>query len=143
MRRRGRGFTLVETIFSTLFISLTVLAIVNLFPGAYLSILRSETSIQADSVARSVLDVLRGIEFSALVNDDYVSKKAYQEIQSPVSRDGVNYTYEVETENLTTDPLGGSDPMPHLVRASVTVKYRVGFSLKEVRHETYFHRLNQ
>jgi hypothetical protein len=63
---RRNGFTLVETIFSSLFIGIAFLAIINLFPGAYLSIRKSEMQIQADIIARSVLDEVRITPFNEL-----------------------------------------------------------------------------
>lgn len=64
--KRTQGFTLIETIFSSLFIGVAVLAIINLFPGAYLSIRKSEMQIQSDVIAKSILDEVRITPFNQL-----------------------------------------------------------------------------
>lgn len=87
-----RGFTLVETIFSTLFISLTVLAIVNLFPGAYLSVKKSEVQLQADLLANSLMDEMRNRPWSQLVDGPFTSAEP---IFGDVNYDGITYYSKV------------------------------------------------
>lgn len=135
MNRRRAGFTLVETIFATLFIGLTVLAIVNLFPGAYLSIRRSETAIQADLLARSVLDELRTVPFQTL------QKGLYNGSGPPfesVTVDKIVY----RVEEVRIDEVSGED-FAGLKSVKVTVSYRLGPTVRTVVHETYFHGLTQ
>lgn len=134
MRSAPRGFTLVETIFATLFIGLTVLGIVNLFPGAYLSIRKSETTIQADNRAKSVLDELRLTPFEELVEGEYTKEKEKGERFGPVTVEGVLYTVDeiliYEVPDASFDSLKG---------VKVTITYRLGFSYKNVVYETYLH----
>jgi type II secretory pathway pseudopilin PulG len=153
--RRARpksGFTLIETIFSTLFIGVTILAIVNLFPGAYLSIRKSEMQLQADIVAKSVLDELRLISFDQLMKDsgspEVIDGKTcykYQQVGAPFSAwtvEGIRYAPEVliyEVPGAQFDFLKG---------VRVTVRYvnlnehnRESIYTKELVHETYLHKL--
>ncbi len=134
-----RGFTLVETIFATLFIGVTVLAIVNLFPGAYLSIRRSETSVQADMLAKSILDEWRLVSFENLTQGVYPLVPTPNGFDETLleSRTIEGVTYSAKT-NIYDIP--GTDST-FLKGARVTVQYRLGPSLKEVVHETYLHRL--
>lgn len=135
MTSRAPGFTLIETIFSTLFIGVTVLAIVNLFPGAYLSIRQSETRIQADVIAESVLDELRAtVDLLNLPNGDYDAAGAPFE---PVTVEGIVYT-----PNVTfSDVPGMESKSGSLRKVTVTVTYRLQLSEKTVVHETYFHQM--
>lgn len=133
MSPRLRGFTLVETIFATLFIGLTVLAIVNLFPGAYLSIRRSETAIQADLVAKSVIDELRLVPFDEL-QDGVVQLTGAP--FDPWTIEGITYTVaEVRIYDVP-------DTEPQFLKGvKVTISYRIGHNLKTTVHETYLHKL--
>lgn len=132
MTRTSRGFTLVETIFSTLFIGLTVLAIINLFPGAYLSVKRSETQLQADMMAKSVIEELRMTPFDQLVTGSYTKTGFPFEAQKI---DNITYSPAVTIYNVT-------DTDPEIVRGvRVEVTYRVGPSSKTEVHETYIHAL--
>ena len=89
MKRMSRGFTLVETIFSTLFISLTVLAIVNLFPGAYMSVKKSETRLQSDIIAQSIIEELREVRFN-----DLPPEKILDGLSRTAASDPNSYEYE-------------------------------------------------
>jgi Tfp pilus assembly protein PilV len=133
IRPNPRGFTLVETIFSTLFISLTVLAIINLFPGAYLSVKKSEAQLQSDLIANSILEELRSTG-----NFDNLPAGPYLESEEPfVTKkvDGITYSPKVSIYDVTdTDPL--------LVRGVIVeVTYRVRTIEKTVVYETYLHSL--
>lgn len=142
VRMRPRGFTLLETIFSSLFIGVTVLAIVNLFPGAYLSIRQSETLTQADFVAKSILDEMRchlSLEDGPnepVENGEYVGVGPAFE---PRTIEGIVYTPKVELFDVP----GLTDDASRLsIRGvRVTITYRLSFSEKKVVHETYIHRL--
>ncbi len=124
------GLTLVETIFSTLFVSMAILAIVNLFPGAYLSIKRSETQLQADMLAKSVIDEVRNMRFDALVPGDFALAVPPFE---PQVIEGVLYTPKT---TISTVP----DTNPAFLKhVRVDVSYRVGRSAQTVTHETYIH----
>ena len=129
----------METIFATLFIGITVLAIVNLFPGAYLSIRRSETSLQADLLAKSILDEWRLVSFDNLAPGTYPNSAVPagfdEKLLETRNLEGVNYSPSTIIYNVD-----GTDS-DFLKGARVTVKYRLGPSVKEVVHETYLHRL--
>lgn len=129
---KPHGFTLLETIFSSLFIGVTVLAIVNLFPGAYLSIRQSETITQADYVAKSVMDDLR---YNLDLANDGKEQLAYE----PRTIEGIVYTAKAELFDVP----GLDDEVSRLsIRGvRVTVSYRLGLSDKKVIHETYIHQL--
>lgn len=152
------AFTLVETIFSTLFISLTVLAIVNLFPGAYLSVKKSETRFQSDYIAQSIIEELRTISFSELVPETAAEAQYYAVVtpdgefrREPLtsrgnwetefseyghSMDGVRYLALVTVRNLS-----GFDPKA-VKGVSVEIEYTVGSLKQSNLHETYLHSLN-
>lgn len=126
----SEGFSLVETIFSTLFISLTVLAIVNLFPGAYLSVKRSETQIQSDLIARSIIEEVRAMPFKELpAGVLLIAEPAFE----PRRIDGVMYVPK-------TTILDVPDTQPNILRGvKVEVAYRVGTSSRMAVYETYIH----
>lgn len=130
MKPLAKGFTLVETIFSTLFISLTVLAIVNLFPGAYMSVKKSETRLQSDMIAQSILEDMRCLNFQSLTPGN-------EPTYDPVTLDGIEYTPTVSVQNLA-----GMDPTV-VKGVSVEITYRVGTLEQKNLHETYLHSLNQ
>jgi Tfp pilus assembly protein PilV len=127
------GFTLVETIFSTLFISLTVLAIINLFPGAYLSVKKSETQLQCDMVANSIVEELRATPFTQLATSG-----TYARTGSPFETqtvDGVSYSPKVTLFDVP-------DTDSKFVRGvRVEVTYRVRTSSHTTVYETYLHSL--
>lgn len=129
---KHRGFTLVETIFSTLFISLTVLAIVNLFPGAYLSVKKSETQLQSDMVANSIMEELRATPFAQLTTGDFSRTSAPFET---ATIDGITYSPKVTIYDVV-----GTDPKV-LRGVRVEVTFRVHTSSNSVVHETYLHSL--
>jgi hypothetical protein len=112
MKRPTFGFTLVETIFSSLFISLTVLAIVNLFPGAYMSVKKSETRLQGDIIAESIIEDLRTIDFNKEPRPipfdglDPTSVPAAHSVEyDSIVVDGTRYFPTVTVYNLVgTDP---------------------------------------
>ena len=134
MTSHRRGFTLVETIFSTLFISLTVLAIINLFPGAYLSVKRSETQLQADMLAKSIIEELRVTPFNLLISGPYTKSGPPFDLKK---LDGITYSPQV-----TIYDVPGTDPS--IVRGvKVQVSYRVGPTSKSEIHETYIHALTR
>lgn len=126
------GFTLVETIFSTLFISLTVLAIINLFPGAYLSVKRSETALQSEYLANSILEEIRMTPFADL------SPGVYSTTSEPfqtVTIDGIAYSPRV-----TVYDVPGCDS--RIVKGvKVEVNYRVHTTSRMTVFETYIHSL--
>lgn len=145
-----RGFTLVETIFSTLFISLTVLAIVNLFPGAYLSVKKSETRLQSDYIAQSVIEDLRNIGVGRLTPGDYyavVTSDAETQFVSLTTRgdwdtEYANHGHSVDDIRylvlVTVSDEDGLDP--EIVKGvSVEVEYVVGSLTQSNLHETYLH----
>lgn len=147
--RKPRAFTLIETIFSTLFIGVTVLAIVNLFPGAYLSIRQGECQTQADILAASIIDDLRSLRLSRIC-DDLGAGGLYTNpdpLYQPTTIDGVVYTPVVTCEPIDASlgaglfPAGMPDPRD-VSRFTITVNYRVGSSLKRVTHETVLHRMS-
>lgn len=129
---RPRGFTLLETIFSSLFIGVTVLAIVNLFPGAYLSIRQSETITQADYVAKSIMDDLR-------CNLDLVDGSEEQLTYEPRTIEEIVYKPKVELFDV---PGLDDEASRRSIRGvRVTISYRLGLSEKKVVHESYIHEL--
>lgn len=65
MRRRG-GFTLLETIVTTMLLAVVVLLLFNVYPAAALSVRRSHDRLQADTLAQSLLAEKEAVPFSAL-----------------------------------------------------------------------------
>jgi Tfp pilus assembly protein PilV len=135
-----RGFTLVETIFSTLFIGIAVLAIVNLFPAAYLSIRKSEMQIQADIIAKSVLDDLRLVPFQ-LLDTNFTAPLDVEPYKERVI-EGITYRSEVEIYEVP------GSKFDFLKGVRVTVKYvnlndlhRQDIFTKTYVLETYLHKL--
>ncbi|MGE0487656.1 MAG: hypothetical protein AB7S38_00425 [Vulcanimicrobiota bacterium] len=95
-----RAFTLVETIFSALFISLVVLAIMNLYPAAMVAVKRSEGRIQANLLAQSVLERMRTENYDSLAPGPGPAFAAE-------THDGTTYTPTVTIFDPDTTP--GSD----------------------------------
>lgn len=130
-KRTHKGaFTLIETIFSTLFLSLTILAIVNLFPGAYLSVRRSETQLQSDMIAKSILEEVRSMPFDSLpsgvlsiASEPFEAKKV----------DGITYVPKVTIYDVP-------DTKPTVVRGvKVEVSFRIHTTSRMATYETYIH----
>ncbi len=138
--RHPTGFTLVETIFSTLFISVAVLAIVNLFPGAYLSIRKSEATIQADIIAKSLIDEMRLMRFEDFREGEEFRPNPSSPVFEAQTIDGM--TYKPTVEVLETPAVPGVRK-EHLKHVKVTIAYRLGLSEKSIVHETYLHKLTQ
>lgn len=132
MKSSKTGFTLVETIFSTLFISLTVLAIINLFPGAYLSVRKSEAQLQSDLLANSILEEIRTTSFQDLTAGAFVRTGEPFDARTV---DGITYSSTAEIYDVP-------DTEPTVVRGvRVEVTYRVRNSSQTVVYETYIHSL--
>ncbi len=145
MNRRD-GFTLIETIFSSLFIGVTVLAIINLFPGAYLSIKQSETVIQADMFATSILEDLR----SNLKHSEFADFEG--PLKSSSGLPLADLRFRTDREPFKAREIGGVNYTPtvtfhavdqfdsqSLVRVRVAITYRINLSVKETVHETLLH----
>lgn len=150
MTRGRRGFTLVETIFSTLFISLTVLAIINLFPGAYLSVKRSETQLQADLLANSILEDLRATPFAEIedqsgtpVDPPANLPGSYMEYGVTGKPFGIQTIDQIEYKaRVFSGSLPDTDPKI-LKGVWVEITYRVGPTSKTETYETYIHSLSR
>ncbi len=126
-----RAFTLVETIFSSLFISLTVLAIINLYPGAYLSVRKSEALLQCDLLANSILEDLRSTRFADLPD---VTGKLLEE----QTIGGVLYS-----PRLTIFKVPGTEEKM-IKGVKLQIRYRVRDVEREPEvYETYLHALGQ
>lgn len=131
--RRDRGFSLVETIFCSVFISITVLAVAQLFPGAFLSVRTSSATLQADMLACSIIEELRHRPLSTLpTSGELVLAEPPFE---PQVIDGMLYTPEVLLSSVS-----GTDP-GYLRHVKVSVKYRMREATNEKKsvHETYLH----
>lgn len=149
MRRESYGFTILETIFSSLFIGLTVLAIVNLFPGAYLSIRQSECKIQADAISSSILDDLRSRNFKDVIAEVDASGlyKGSNPLYQLTTIEGIEYKPEVSFKpvgaSLGTSAFPTGSAEPDKIRLiTVKVSYRLGTTLKETVHQTVLHQMS-
>ncbi|MFA5505534.1 MAG: hypothetical protein WC314_23920 [Vulcanimicrobiota bacterium] len=150
---------MVETIFSTLFISLTVLAIVNLFPGAYMSVKKSELRFQSDYIAQSIIEDLRRANLSLLITETSDEARYYAVVTpdnptrfEPLSTRNANWDQEFEQYGLSVDDIrylalvtvrNLPDYDPKIVKGvSVEIEYSVGALKQSSLHETYLHSLN-
>lgn len=156
----SKGFTLIETIFSTLFISLTVLAIVNLFPGAYLSVKKSEAQLQSDIIANSIIEEIRATRYQSLLKeldsgvpidgdtdaekellaDDRVLRAfQYEKSESPFQSKTLNgskflsrvYLYEIRDVDKK-----------FVLGLRIQVSAFVGSTIFNLHYETYIHSVN-
>lgn len=150
-RQQSAAFTLLETIFSSLFLGVTVLAIVNLFPGAYMSIRQSESTLQADFIAESILDDLRARLVQREFRDE--AKGGLLASRSMKIDELDEQNFDLDKPPYAPKPIGGITYTPSvdffkvkdcepqsLVGIRVVVKYasRVDFE-KTTVHETYLH----
>ena len=95
-----------------------------------MSVKKSETRLQSDMIAQSILEDMRMVNFQALTPGNEPS-------YDPVTLDGIEYTPTVTIQNLA-----GMDPTV-VKGVSVEITYRVGTLEQKNLHETYLHSLNQ
>ena len=124
-----RGFTLIETIFSSLIISLVVLTIFNLFPSSMTAIKRSETEIQAGNLAQSQLEGLRTLDYDGL------TALRSSPPSGNVDIDGTTYNFVVAIADVSS-PV--SDPN-RIQSVSVTVTWTLRNRDYEIIRETWMH----
>lgn len=61
-----RAFSLLETVFAIALVGFILILVVNLVPSSVLAVRRGEEQLQAENLARSVLEEARAAPFSAL-----------------------------------------------------------------------------
>lgn len=123
-----RGFSLIETIFSSLVIALVVLTVFNLFPSAMVAVKRSETQVQADLLAQSLIDQMKIRPINQL--RDLITLGAQT---NTVRIDGTDFTHTVEVSNLSTPP------EELLLSVHVTVDWRLRNKDYTVERESWVH----
>jgi len=118
-----RGLSLVETIVSFLLLTLLLLGVLNLFPGALWANRRAELTLQAHNVADQVLEEARSQGFEQL-----------QLGQRPVQTFQVNRTsYQAQLEVAA---VAGKNPQ-FLRTLRVRVSWTVGGRQQELRREVW------
>ncbi len=134
-----RAFTLIETIFSALVISLVLLAIMNLYPSALVAVKKSESRIQATNIALSVLEEMRATPFSELTIPFVMPAAPPFE---PVNLDGVTYT---PTVTVYDTPAVGTPATEddYLKGIQVTVAWESRGIQHQITEETWVHALKR
>lgn len=109
---KGRlGMSMVETIASFLLLTLIVLGVLNLFPGALLANRRSELALQAETAADQVLESTRAQGFASL--------KLGKSPQEKLVINGYDYLTQLEVAKVS-----GKDPVS-IRSLKVTVNWTV------------------
>jgi len=136
---KHRGFTLIETIYSTLLFGFIIITLVNLYPSSFLAIKRGEGTLVGDALAQATLEELRSKPF-----DTYAPEMVLNPGPSPWIYGGTTYTPTVE---VFWPP--GTAPSPGFLKGyRVTVKWRVGShtaadQTRQVTHEMYVHNVRR
>lgn len=123
-----RGFSLIETIFASLIIALVVLTIFNLFPSAMVAVKRSETQVQAEVLAQSLLEQMRIRPIQQLRDSIPLGP-----ITATVRIDGTDYSHTTTITNLS------SPPEELLISVKVTVDWRVRNNDYQEIRESWVH----
>ncbi len=124
-----RGFTLLETIVTSFIVSMILIFVLNLFPAAMTAVRRSESEVQANLLATSLLEQFRAQTFADL--------KALPD--GDITIDGTAYRYTTKVGPVT-DP--ASDPK-YLKRAMVNVTWKVRQLEHTVKREIWIHALKR
>lgn len=121
---RHKGFTLIETIYSTLLLSFIVITICNLYPSSFVAIKRGEGTLQADALAQNILEEVRSRPFPNLTTGPVTGF-------GPVVYGNTEYT---PTVNLSTVPQA-SDKF--VLACNVSVTWKLQNQIKSVHHANY------
>ena len=126
-RQRRLGLSLLETVISGFVLTLVIIFVASLFPGSLLAIQTSESLIQADYLASSLVEEIRHQSF-----DDMV---ALPPATVTRGRSELSYTTEV-------GPVPNSDPR-FLKKVRVVVTWTERSKSREVVRETWVHALRR
>lgn len=121
------GLTLLETVISGFVLSLVIIFIASLFPSSLLAIQSSESRIQADYLATTLLEEMRHQPFDQIT--------ALPGGQLKKGRSTLRYTTEV-------GPVPNSDPR-FLKRIKVEVTWEERNKTRKVVRETWVHALRR
>ena len=95
---RRRGFSLLETVFSSALLAAVMLMLFNLYPSSALAVRRSQNQLQADQIGESLLAEQQALPFTQL------RSTAPDELPD-VTQGGTVYKRQVEVFTIA-----GSDP---------------------------------
>ena len=124
---RSRGFSITETLLAATVLGLVLFALLDLLPGTALAARRAEHSLEAVTLAQSMLDTLRATPFAELEpfkgtgwrggSDALAALCPTQPWPRPAAEDGVALV-----ARCRIDPVAGSDSEV-LLRLAVSVRW--------------------
>ena len=131
---RLRGFTLIETIYSTLLLGFIIIALLNVYSGSFVAIKRGEGTLQADALAQAVLEDMRSQPYG-----NYTV--GVGPAPSPTPWIYGTVTYEPTAEVFR--PPGTNTSVDYLKGYRVKVTWKINNQLKQVTHEAYVHNIRR
>jgi type II secretory pathway pseudopilin PulG len=123
---KNRGFTLIETIYSCVLLSLMALFVLNLYPSSFLAIRRGESTLQAEMLAQTVLEDVKSRSFANL---SQIQTNSYLN----VTYGGITYT---PTISISNSPDGTANASLLQV-ATVVVSWTYRNTVRNVTHTMY------
>lgn len=118
-----RGLSLLETIVSGFILSLIVIFMVSLFPSSMIAIQKSESKLEADALASTLIEEVRYQPFDSMAALP----------PGAVKRGKTNLTYSTEVEEIP-----GSDPR-YLKVVRVTVDWEERGEPRQLVREVWVH----
>ena len=123
-----RGFSLAETAVSLAVVSLILLFVLNLFPSALVAQKGAEERLQANSLARSLLEQQLDTPFAQL-------PVGLHRTLDPVEKDGVTYAMRLEVE----DSPQADDKFLRVLR--LVVRWQARGRQHQIQRQLFVHRL--
>lgn len=131
---KQRGFTLIETIYSTLLFGFIIIALLNLYPSSFVAIKRGEGTLQGDALAQAVLEDMRSRPY-----DSFTFGTPPAPAPTPWIYGDTTYTPTVQVFR----PPGANTTVNYITGFRVTVAWNVTSGQKQVIHEAYVHNIRR
>ena len=131
---RRQGFTLIETIYSTLLFGFIIITLLNLYPSSFVAIKRGEGTLQADALAQAVLEDMRSRPYGAYA------------VGAGPTPSPTPWIYGEVTYNPTAEvflPPGANTNVNYVMGYRVTVAWNITNQTKQVVHEAYVHNITR
>lgn len=142
LRRKNRAFSLIEVLMAITVLAVTFLALIQVFPSAYLTVYRSKDQLVALQLAQSYMDETRAMPYTAMPEKTQSFNVPVESIMNDVSST-VTFNVQVQAtgfkvpEGKTPVALDDSDMAQIRVVVGWNQKSSSGYTLqRSVRAES-------
>lgn len=119
MRVRNRGFSLIEVLMAMVVLAVAFLALIQIFPSAYLTVYRSKDQLVAVQLAQCFMDETRAGPYALMA----ASAQYDIPVESVMNDVTTSVTYHVVVDVSPVSPAGSTLPNSDLARIRVSVQW--------------------